>query len=189
MLRYYITDGRAIGGEVNLLRNIRRLGNSIDIVQVREKHLAANDLVSLVRNVLAAAHPDILVLVNDRADVALATGAHGVHLRGNAIPVHRLRRILPTGFQISVSCHSVEDVRRASQEQADLALLAPVFSAPQKGPALGLGVLREAAHGSTIPVLALGGVEPSRIAACMEAGSAGIAAIRLFQDSEQWVYY
>ncbi len=184
MLLYYITDRRALGGEAALLRHIGSLGDSVDMIQVREKDREARDLARLVREIIATAHPRVRIFVNGRADVALACGAHGVHLRGEAISVLRLRSILPAEFQVSVSCHSLEDVRRASLERADFAVLGPIFESPGKGLPLGLETLREAARVSTIPVLALGGIEPHLIAPCMEAGAAGIAAIRLFQSPE-----
>ncbi len=181
MLRYYITDRNALGGETALLRNIERLGDTIDFLQVREKDLAGRRLASLVRRILQAAHPSLRVLVNDRADVALAAGAHGVHLRANA-PSPEYFLSLSPGFIVSVACHSVADVVRASAARADMALLAPVFPAPRKGPALGLDVLAESAQLSSIPVLALGGVTADRVPLCAAAGAAGFAAIRLFQQ-------
>jgi thiamine-phosphate pyrophosphorylase len=148
---------------------------------VRERDLSARELARLVREILRARDPSVRVLVNDRADVALACGAQGVHLRSLAISPRMLRRILPESFQISVACHSIEDVRRAAREGAGMALLAPIFSSSGKGPALGLDVLRAAADGS-IDVVALGGVTPERIDVCMAAGAAGVAGIRLFQE-------
>jgi thiamine-phosphate pyrophosphorylase len=181
MIRYYITDRIALGGDAHLLRNIERLGDTVNFIQVRERDLPAGALARLVREILRARHPSVRVLVNDRADVALACGAHGVHLRGRAISPRTLRRILPEAFQISVACHNLDDVRRAEREGAGMALLAPIFAVSGKGPALGLDVVREAANGS-IPVIALGGVTAAQIPACLAAGAAGVAGIRLFQE-------
>ena len=157
MLRYYITDRNAIGGELPLLRNIERLGVDIDLIQVRERDLCARNLARLVAAVRAAAHPRVRVLVNDRTDVALACGVDGVHLRSNSIGADEMRRLLPPNSVISVACHSVEEVRAAARQGADMALLAPIFETPGKGPALGLGILAEAAR-ETVKVIALGGV-------------------------------
>jgi thiamine-phosphate pyrophosphorylase len=121
------------------------------------------------------------VLLNDRTDVALACGAAGVHLRGNSVSPARIRSIAPPGFMIGVSCHSVDEVRRADDEGASFAVLAPIFATPGKGPALGIGPLREAARVARIPVLALGGITEARVQECMAAGAAGIAGISLFQ--------
>ncbi len=174
-LRYFISDGSA-----TLLQRVQRLAASIDFVQIRERDLSARELASLTRAVLQTAHPEVRVLVNDRADIAVACGAHGVHLRGNSIPPSLLRAILPPGFLISVACHSVEDVVRAEREGANMALLAPIFETPGKGPPLGLASLERAAKSVRIPVLALGGVTEREIPRCMSAGAAGVAGIRLF---------
>ncbi len=83
---------------------------------------------------------------------------------------------------IGVSCHTTDEVRRAAAEGADFALLGPVFPSPGKGPPIGLGVLEEAARES-VPVLALGGITLENARACRDAGAAGIAAIRLFEEA------
>ena len=175
-LLYYISDGSG-----SLLQNVERLGDSVDFIQIRERHLSARELAALTRQVLARAHPRIRVLANDRADVALACGAHGVHLRSHAIAPKTLRRAMPAEFIVSVACHSLPDVLQAESEGADMALFAPVFETPGKGPALGLEQLTLAAGSVRIPVLALGGVTQADIPRCLRAGAAGVAGIRLFQ--------
>jgi len=179
-LLYFITDGR---GE--FLSQIEELGDSIDFLQIRERDLTSRELAAVTRSALQAAHPRVRVLVNDRADVAVACGAHGVHLRSHAIAPAVLRRIVPAEFVISVSCHNLEDVVRAEREGADMALLAPVFDTPGKGQPLGLARFEKAARSVRIPVLALGGVTSADIARCVEAGAAGVAGIRLFTTAIQ----
>jgi thiamine-phosphate pyrophosphorylase len=183
MTRYYITDRVALGSVAALIQNISdQLAQGIDMIQLRERDLSARELFNLAEAVLRLPNPrGARVLVNDRTDVALACGAAGVHLRGSSVSPARIRAITPHGFLIGVSCHSVDDVRRADAEGASFAVLAPIFATPGKGPALGTGPLAEAARTVRIPVLALGGITEARIQECMTAGAAGIAAISLFQ--------
>ena len=136
------------------------------------------------------------LLINSRTDVAIAAGADGVHLRSDDVAVSVVRSIwteasarssppITTTPLVAVSCHAAADVFRAESDQADFVVFAPVFEkndAPEVHPA-GLAALREACR-AKIPVLALGGVTIENAAACLQAGAAGVAAIRLFQENK-----
>lgn len=207
-LLYYITDRTQFPGDEParrraLLAKIAEAARcSVNYVQLREKDLTARDLEVIAReavatireNVLTTSHqpPTTRLLINSRTDIALAVGADGVHLRSDDIPAADARSLWtqalarsspPAGRSpvIAVSCHTPADVIRAQSEGADFAVFAPVFEKKDAPPA-GLAALREACK-AKIPVLALGGVTLENTAACLEAGAAGIAAIRLFQEN------
>lgn len=181
MLRYYITDGTATSETLRVSIQ-RAIDAGVGLVQIRQKDWSARALMALIASIEKKASK---ILVNERVDVALGAGADGVHLPAHSLEARRYRAIVPHGFLIASSCHSVKDVLRAEKEGADLAVLGPIFATPSKlqyGEPLGLRVLNEAAHSCALPVFALGGVNSTNSRLCERAGARGIAGIRLFQE-------
>ena len=188
----YVTDRRALGDASGLGGVLRRAAQAgVDWIQVREQDLDARALAELVRLALEAAREtSTRILVNDRLDVALATGAAGVHLGEKSLPGETIAAWRRTAnrfdFVIGASCHSPEAARIAEHSGADYVYFGPVFSTPSKaafGPPQGIERLQEACSAVRIPVYAIGGITAENAAACLAAGAAGIAAIRLFQQS------
>src|SRR6266567_1778973 len=121
-----------------LLETIRKTAaGGIDWIQIREKDLETPALIELVRFAVAATRESTTrILVNDRLDVALAAGAAGVHLGETSLPVETVaewrRSTGHVKFQIGVSCHSLEAVRRAEHAGADYVFFGPIFATPSK---------------------------------------------------------
>ena len=153
----------------------------IDLIQIREHDLPARDLLSLaVRVIERASGTPTRVLVNDRADVALSAEGAGIHLKSDGPAAARVRT-LAAGRLIGCSVH--EPVDAARLEGADYALFGTVFPSASKAPGThtaGVDALRRACSTLKLPVLAIGGVTPDRIAQCRAAGAAGVAAIGVF---------
>jgi thiamine-phosphate pyrophosphorylase len=174
----------------------------VDWVQIREKDLPAKELASLTRQSLGIAAKSsgtgpraFRVVVNDRLDVAIAERAGGVHLGEKSLPVAEVKRLVASArqkgsidqsFLIGVSCHSLEAAQAAERDGADYLFFGPIFATPSKeafGAPQGLDRLAQVCRGVSIPVLAIGGITMQNAVSCKNAGAAGIAAIRLFQDS------
>lgn len=187
MIRYAITNRALLGGSLDrLLASIEQNDrDGVDYIQIREKDLDAGPLSALVSEAVALCRRS-KILVNTRADLAIACGAAGVHLASHAPAPAVWRRIAPPGFLIGVSCHSVEEVVQAENEGADSVLFAPIFAPlskpPERAPQ-GLDRLSEAASRVRIPVYALGGITKENAPLCIAAGAAGVAGITLFQTS------
>jgi thiamine-phosphate pyrophosphorylase len=201
MLRYAITSralypGDDLQQQAALLREARRwIADGIDLVQLREKDLSAAEIAALAREIIqaiATAGSPTKLLLNSRPDIAIATAAHGVHLTAapDELTLTQVRSLYARGNRpvpiLTLSCHTLQDVHRA--RAADAIVFAPVFEKIIGGqtvtPGQGLDRLRAACLAAApIPVYALGGVTFDNAPACLDAGAAGIAGIRLFHQS------
>jgi thiamine-phosphate pyrophosphorylase len=175
MIRCYVTDRR----QGDLLSHVKAaVQDGVDFIQVREKDLEARSLFELVCRVRdAAAGTSTQILVNDRLDIALAAGVDGVQLPGNGLPAGRVR---PFVRILGCSVHSVDDAVQAALAKPDFLIFGPIFETPGKT-AVGVEVLRSVVASVSVPVLAIGGVTLANANEVLEAGAAGIAAIRMFQ--------
>lgn len=150
-------------------------------IQLRGKEMPARAQVELARALLAWTRPaGALLWVNDRLDVALASGADGVHLGQDDVPLEAARRIAPPGFLVGISAETLDLARAAERDGADYVGTGPVYPTGSKadaGDAVGCGRITEVARAVRIPVIAIGGISGSNAAAVIRAGATGIAVI------------
>jgi thiamine-phosphate pyrophosphorylase len=187
---YPITNGATRTPEDILPLIEAAVSAKVPLFQIREKLLSGRVLYELVtRAVEITRGSDTRLLVNDRSDIARATGADGVHLTGQSLPADVMRKIYGPEFLIGVSTHSREEARIARVRGADFVVFGPVFATESKrefGEPQGLEKLREiASELRGFPVVAIGGITLDNVAACFDAGASGVAAIRLLNDAER----
>lgn len=178
---YLVTDRTQTGGRP--LGEVVRVAitGGVGAVQLREKDLAAGELLALAEELHAITQAaGVPLLVNDRIDVALAVGAEGVHLPAHALPVKRARQLLGPGPLIGVSTHSLEEALLAQEEGADFLLFGPIFSTPSKdryGSPQGLERLQALRRRVALPLFAIGGITPSNVTQLWAHGVDGVAVI------------
>jgi thiamine-phosphate pyrophosphorylase len=150
------------------------------MIQVRWKDGVPSDVLELTRALVAAL--PVPILVNDRADIALAAGAAGVHLGWEDVPLAALRPHVPPGFLLGLSVGTPEEASRAAAVPADYWSVGPCFATANKrdaGPALGAEGFAELARRAPegVPVIGIGGITAANARAIIEAGAAGVAVI------------
>jgi thiamine-phosphate pyrophosphorylase len=187
LVEHCVTDRRRFGLSIDALvdRVAIAARRGVDVIQVRERDLPDRELLSLVRRIVdASGGTAARVIVNDRADIAIAAGAAGVHLRADSVPARRVRAIVPAGFLVGRSVHTLAEADAAiAGGGCDYLLFGTVYPSmgkPDGHPVAGLARLEEVCRRSPLPVVAIGGVDRSRVAAIRAAGAAGFAAIGLF---------
>ena len=186
-----ITDRARVGGADALVALVdAAVSAGVDLVQLRERDLDGGPLTELaVRCVRVTSGSRTRVLVNDRLDVAMAAGAHGVHLRGDSFSAVRARSLSGGEFLIGRSVHNVEEARQVSLAGgADYLVFGTVFPTSSKRGrgATGVGELAEVVRTTPLPVLAVGGVTAATVTGAAQAGAAGVAAIGWFADGGRY---
>ena len=161
----------------------------VELIQVRERRLDDRGLAALTRQAVGLARNSTSrIIVNDRADIALAAGAAGVHLRGSSFAAGRLRALAPPGFLIGRSVHTLSEATAVEASGGcDYLLFGTVFPSPSK-PAnhaiAGLEALRAVCGAVRLPVMAIGGISVERVRPVAEAGASGIAGISVFETAD-----
>ncbi len=184
---YLITDRKIT--KFPLVEAIEKaLRGGIRAVQLREKDLPVRELLQLAEEVRdITGEYGCKLFINDRADVAIAVGADGVHLGGKSMPADAVRRVVGKDMLIGVSTHSIEEALNAQRQGADFVTFGPVFDTPSKrkyGPPQGVGRLEEVVRNLKIPVFALGGIKENNIPDVLNTGAFGISMISAVLGAE-----
>jgi len=192
MLRYAISEGLLDrqGGTGDFVTRCKQLGaDGVEFLLLRERALGVEGLLMLARRVVETVRGSgMQVIVPGSAELTLAAEAAGVHLSGRPgeLRVNQVRAVSPAAW-VSVSCHTVEEIRCAREDGASAVLFAPVFGKMVDGVevvgGVGLERLQEACDAAgKMPVFALGGVTEANAEECVKAGARGVAGIRMFFD-------
>jgi thiamine-phosphate pyrophosphorylase len=181
-LRLYLITDRTLLPEDQFLASIESaLKGGVRAIQLREKNLPEGELRTLAQDVLKLTRQyNALLIINHRAELAHDIGADGVHLTESSPAVRKIRKEFPD-LLIGKSAHSLQSALRAQHQKADFITFSPVYDTPSKqqyGPPQGLEKLKQVCAGLDIPVLALGGIDLSRISTVREQGAFGVGLIR-----------
>lgn len=179
-LLYLLTPAHIIDPDILIPLVIQTLRAGADIIQFRNKQDSARELIRVGLRLCDAVHAHGgLFIVNDRVDVAIATGADGVHLGQEDLPISWARRILgpKKGMIIGISTHSVNQALKAESEGADYVGFGPIFPTPAKSgwPTIGTGFFPILNRRLRIPYFAIGGIDLSNIEGVIHAGASRIA--------------
>lgn len=177
ILRFIAITDNVRDGQNGLIERCRAVAQGgATCIQLRLKDVSARDLAALAHELIRSV--GVPVIVNDRADVAIATGAAGVHLGADDMPVGAVRKFAPEGFIIGTSVGNDDEMRNA--RGADYVGIGPVFSTASKkdaGSAIGVAEFKRLAVATGLPAVGIGGINSSNARAVIDAGAAGVAAI------------
>ena len=161
----------------------------VSAIQLREKDLSETALIKLAQPIAALCQNyDAKLFINTHINVARDIGAAGVHLPANTDPVDSVKAEIGDNFYIGCSVHSLDAGKKREAEGADFVTYSPIYptaSKPGYGPAVGTASLTEVVKGVKLPVFALGGITPVRIAECLKAGAFGVAVMSGVMSSKK----
>ncbi|HQX55003.1 MAG TPA: thiamine phosphate synthase [Pyrinomonadaceae bacterium] len=183
-----ITDGTLTPADFDLKKScvLDAIKTAVDagvsIIQIRERQITARMLFELTLEAVPIVKgAKALLFINDRADIAAAAGADGVHLTSTSLDSVEIRKAFGGYLLVGISTHTADEVLKAKEDGADYIVFGPVFPSPGKGEPVGLDALSAVCEtAGNIPVLALGGIDNDNWRSAVSVGASGFAAIRLF---------
>ncbi len=180
---YLVCDTRPGGRELPGVLEAA-LAGGVDVVQLRDKRLSDEALTAAAREAVAlCAQRGALLIVNDRPAVALAAGAHGVHVGQEDMSVEQVRELVGPELLVGLSTHAPAEIDVAGA--ADYIGVGPVHATPTKPgrPAVGLELVRYAAAHAPCPFFAIGGLDDGNVDAVLSAGATRVAVVRAIADA------
>ncbi len=181
MSLYAILDSSFVaGGYENTAR--RMIDGGAGVIQLRMKEAPSGEYLRTASSVAGICRDrGALFIVNDRPDIALLSGADGVHLGQDDLPVREARRLLPDDMIVGLSTHSLEQARAAAGESPDYIAIGPLFGTASKTgrvlDAIGTGIISEIRAEIDLPIVGIGGITPKGAGVCIRAGCTSLAVI------------
>jgi thiamine-phosphate pyrophosphorylase len=176
-----VTDRKQTGGRdlVEVVSQVLQAGGRA--IQLREKDLDTIEVYRLAERLLSMTRrTGAALIINDRVDLAMAVGADGVHLTRKSLPPKEARALVESGMLLGISCHGLDDVREAVEGGVDFVVLGPIYETPSKAPygaPLTPAIMKPARAICPLPILAIGGINATRVPDIVRAGADGVAVI------------
>jgi len=179
---YSITDEIISGGKTHLEIAQAVITGSADVIQLRDKKASSSELFEIACRLRELAHrAGVIFIVNDSLDIAVASGADGVHLGRDDSSVNLARKLLSPGMILGVSAGSTDEAIQAERDGADYIGVGPIFEArgtkSDAGEPLGLELIRQVRETCNIPIVAIGGINLQNVSSVIRAGAHSAAVI------------
>ena len=182
----FVTDRQFLGERSLFDVGSEAIRGGVDMVQLREKNLETRPWIDLAAKIAKICRKhNVFFIVNDRVDIAAASGADGVHLGQDDFPVAWARKILGKGKIIGKSTHSVGQAKEAIREKADYIAVGPVFWTQTKkiDRPVGTELVSQVRKFTKKPILAIGGIKPENAASVVACGATGVAVVSALMDA------
>lgn len=182
-----VTD-RTLAGSVSLVSQVAEaVEGGVDMVQLREKDLAGGRLLRLAQSLKEAIQDKALLIVNERIDITQMTGASGVQLGEDGVPVDSARSLLGSGYLVGRSVHTAAGAGLAQSQGADFLVAGTMYatrSHPGSAPA-GPSLVATMSETCTLPIIGIGGITPENLGPVIQAGASGVAVITNILASDE----
>ena len=179
-IRLYVIPDRKIGAPKNLIEQTKELlAGGATAIQLRDKELSGRKLLETATEMARLCkEAGALFIVNDRLDIAILSGAHGLHIGQSDIPLTEAKKLSPPSFIIGVSAQTIEEARLAEKQGADYLGIGAVFpTSTKEAEALGLTGTARVASATSLPSVAIGGINLENAAEIMKTGVSGLSLI------------